>query len=105
MWRGRLKHMCGVRRRRFLLCPARQGSRLRRRDVAARREFAAHGRVRVHGIAATMNSTPPGFPLWITADGEIDLDTLPIDGILKQPIDPDNLERIRAGCAALGSWA
>jgi len=52
-----------------------------------------------------MNSTPPGFPPWITADGEIDLDKLPIDGILKQTIDLDNFERFRSGCAVLGSMA
>lgn len=45
-----------------------------------------------------------GFPRWITAEGTIDLAELPIDGILKQAIDPD-FERFRSACVLLGSMA
>lgn len=43
-----------------------------------------------------------GFPRWITAEGTIDLAELPIDGILKQAIDPQ-FERFRSACVFLGS--
>jgi hypothetical protein len=45
-----------------------------------------------------------GFPRWITAKGTIDLAELPIDGILKQAIDPE-FERFRSACVLLGSMA
>jgi hypothetical protein len=45
-----------------------------------------------------------GLPRWITAEGTIDLAELPIDGILKQAIDPES-ERFRSGCVLLGSMA
>jgi hypothetical protein len=45
-----------------------------------------------------------GFPRWITAEGTIDLVELPIDGILKQAIDPE-FERFRSACVLLGSMA
>jgi len=43
-----------------------------------------------------------GFPRWMTAEGTIDLAELPIDGILKQAIDPQ-FERFRSACVFLGS--
>jgi hypothetical protein len=45
-----------------------------------------------------------GFPRWITAEGTIDLAELPIDGILKQAMDPE-FERFRSACVLLGSMA
>ena len=45
-----------------------------------------------------------GFPRWITAEGTIDLAELPIDGILKQAIDPE-FERFRSACELLGCMA
>ncbi len=45
-----------------------------------------------------------GLPRWITAEGTIDLAELPIDGILKQAIDPE-FERFRSACVLLGSMA
>jgi hypothetical protein len=45
-----------------------------------------------------------GFPRWITAEGTIDLAKLPIDGILKEAIDPE-FERFRSACVLLGSMA
>ena len=39
-----------------------------------------------------------------TAEGTIDLAKLPIDGILRQAIDPE-LERFRSACVLLGSMA
>jgi hypothetical protein len=45
------------------------------------------------------------LPRWITADSEIDLAELPIDGILKQAIDLNHFERFRSGCTMLGSMA
>lgn len=45
-----------------------------------------------------------GLPRWITAEGAIDLAELPIDGILKQAIDPE-FGRFRSACALLGSMA
>jgi hypothetical protein len=45
-----------------------------------------------------------GFPRWITAEGTIDLVELPIDGILKQAIDPE-FERFHSACRLLGSMA
>jgi hypothetical protein len=45
-----------------------------------------------------------GFPRWITAEGTIDLAELPIDGILKQAIDPE-FERFHSACRLLGSMA
>jgi hypothetical protein len=45
-----------------------------------------------------------GLPRWITAEGTIDLAEWPIDGILKQAIDPES-ERFRSGCVLLGSMA
>jgi hypothetical protein len=45
-----------------------------------------------------------GFPRWITAEGTIDLAELPIDGILKQAIDPE-FERFHSACVLLGSMA
>ena len=44
----------------------------------------------------------PGLPRWITPDGEIDLERLPLDGIFKQAIDPE-FERFRSACVLLGS--
>lgn len=44
------------------------------------------------------------LPPWITAKGTIDLTKLPIDGILKQAIDPQ-FESFRSGCVVLGSMA
>jgi hypothetical protein len=41
---------------------------------------------------------------WITADGMIDLAKLPIEGILKQALDPD-FENFRSACVLLGSMA
>jgi hypothetical protein len=45
-----------------------------------------------------------GFPRWITAEGTIDLAKLPIDGILREAIDPE-FERFRSACVLLGSMA
>ncbi len=45
-----------------------------------------------------------GFPRWMTAEGTLDLAELPIDGILKQAIDPE-FERFRSACTLLGSMA
>jgi hypothetical protein len=45
-----------------------------------------------------------GFPRCITAEGTIDLAKLPIDGILKEAIDPE-FERFRSACVLLGSMA
>jgi hypothetical protein len=45
-----------------------------------------------------------GFPRWITAKGTIDLAKLPIDGILREAIDPE-FERFRSACVLLGSMA
>src|SRR2546430_10766705 len=45
-----------------------------------------------------------GFPRWMTAEGTLDLAELPIDGILKQAIDPE-FERFRSACELLGSMA
>jgi len=45
-----------------------------------------------------------GLPRWITAEGTIDLAEFPIDGILKQAIDPE-FEPFRSGCVLLGSMA
>ncbi len=45
-----------------------------------------------------------GFPRWITAEGTIDVAELPIDGILKQAIDPE-FERFRSACGLLGCMA
>ena len=44
----------------------------------------------------------PGLPRWITPNGEIDLERLPLDGILKQAIDPE-FDRFRSACVLLGS--
>jgi hypothetical protein len=46
----------------------------------------------------------PGLPRWITPNGEIDLERLPLDGIFKQAIDPE-FERFRSACVLLGSIA
>jgi len=43
-----------------------------------------------------------GLPRWIAAEGTIDLAELPIDGILKQAIDP-KFERLRSA-RALEGW-
>ena len=51
-----------------------------------------------------MEKSKARFPLWITAEGTIDLTKLPIDGILKQAIDP-KFESFRSGCVILGSMA
>ena len=45
-----------------------------------------------------------GLPQWITAEGTIDLAELPIDGILKQAIDPE-FKGFRSACVLLGSMA
>jgi len=45
-----------------------------------------------------------GFPRWMTAEGTLDLAELPIDGILKQAIDPE-FERFRSACELLGCMA
>jgi hypothetical protein len=45
-----------------------------------------------------------GLPQWITAEGTIDLAELPIDGILKQAIDPE-FKPFRSACVLLGSMA
>ena len=45
-----------------------------------------------------------GFPRWMTAEGTIDLAKLPIDGILREAIDPE-FERFRSACGLLGSMA
>jgi hypothetical protein len=45
-----------------------------------------------------------GLPRWITAEGTIDLAKLPIDGILREAIDPE-FERFRSACVLLGSMA
>lgn len=45
-----------------------------------------------------------GLPRWITAEGTIDLTEFPIDGILKQAIDPQ-FEQFRSACVPLGSMA
>ncbi len=44
----------------------------------------------------------PGLPRWITPDGELDLERLPLDGIFKQAIDAE-FERFRSACVLLGS--
>ena len=49
--------------------------------------------------------TATGLPRWITADGELNLAEMPIDGILKQTIDLADFERFRSGCTMLGSMA
>ncbi len=58
---------------------------------------------RLLGLAVNGDSKV-GLPRWITAEGTIDLAELPIDGILKQAIDPE-FERFRSACALLGSRA
>jgi hypothetical protein len=45
-----------------------------------------------------------GFLRWITAEGTLDLAKLPIDGILREAIDPE-FERFRSACVLLGSMA
>jgi hypothetical protein len=45
-----------------------------------------------------------GFPRWIIAEGTIDLAELPIDGIVKQAIDP-KFEWFRSACVLLGGMA
>ena len=45
-----------------------------------------------------------GFPRWMTAEGTLDLAELPIDGILKQAIDPE-FERFRSAYGLLGCMA
>lgn len=58
--------------------------------------------MRLHGIDRRFMTF--GMPRWISADGEIDLGKLPIDGILKQAVDPD-FERFRSACVLFGSMA
>jgi len=41
---------------------------------------------------------------WITAEGMIDLTRFPIEGTLKQALDP-NFEKFRSACVLLGSMA
>ena len=45
-----------------------------------------------------------GLPRWITADGELNLAEMPIDGILKQTIDLADFERFRSGCTISAAW-
>jgi len=45
-----------------------------------------------------------GSPPWITAEGTLDLTKFPIEGILKQAIDPE-YEPFRSACVLLGSMA
>jgi hypothetical protein len=45
-----------------------------------------------------------GFPRWITAEGTLNLAEFPIDGILKQALDPD-FEPFRSACVLFGSMA
>src|SRR5438093_13381176 len=55
-----------------------------------------------HRTAAMKSNGVPGLPRWITPNGEIDLERLPLDGILKQAIDPE-FDRFRSACVLLGS--